>query len=102
MNDNVRRMLRTGLQALAGVLATGALNALWENYSTNHDPLDPTLALGITIVITAITAWAQNAIEDRTGKGILVPQDRLDGDVVLDQGIGVKQATAAPYEYIDS
>lgn len=91
MNDNTRRMIRTALQALAGFLAAGGLNQVWQNYISNHNAkIDPTLLFVVGLVLTGVAAWAQNEVEDRTGKGMLAPSDRKLGDQVIGTGLGAK------------
>jgi hypothetical protein len=94
MNDNLRRGLRTGLQALLGFVAGGALSKIWESYVSNHAPVDPTVYLAVSLFLTAFAAWAMNAVEDATGVAILAPKDREIGDTVLREGLGQKAAVA--------
>lgn len=92
MNDNIKRGLRTAGQALVGFLGSGAVTLVWNDYLGRHgEAMDPTVTLGIGLVLTAVVGWAQNAIEDKTGHGILVPRDRIEGDQQLGTGIGAKQ-----------
>lgn len=91
MNDNASRMIRTSFQALVGFLAAGGLNLIWQNYLSNHDAkIDPTALFVIGLVLTGVTALAQNWFEDKTGKGLLIPQDRKIGDAQLGTGVGAK------------
>lgn len=91
MNDNTRRMIRTALQALAGFLAAGGLNQVWQNYISNHNQkIDPTVLFVVGLLLTGVAAWAQNEVEDRTGKSVLAPVDRKAGDVALGTGLGAK------------
>src|SRR6185503_10476916 len=93
MNDNTRRGLRTAFQALVGFLAAGGLNLIWSNFLSNHDnKIDPTLLFVVGLVLTGITGVAQNAFEDATGKGVLIPKDRAIGDRQMGTGVGDKQA----------
>jgi hypothetical protein len=83
VNDNVRRGLRTGIQALLGVAASGGLAQVWSSYISHH-PVDTTVQLAIgVLVLTPVAAWAQNVLEDQFGGGILVPKDRVAGDAAL-------------------
>lgn len=83
MNDNVRRGLRTALQAALGVAASGGLAQVWSSYVTHH-PVDTTVQLAIgVLLLTPVAAWAQNVLEDEFGGGILVPKDRVAGDAAL-------------------
>lgn len=93
MNDNTRRMIRTAFQALVGFLAAGGLNQIWQNYISNHNAeIDPTLLVVIGLVLTGVASWAQNELEDRTGKGVLLATDRKAGDIAIGKGVGAKQA----------
>ena len=90
MNDNLRRSLRTGIQVILGVLATGGLTKVWESFNTTHT-VDATVQVVAGLICVMIVAWAQNELEDQFGGGLLVPTDRVVGDAVLHTGIGEKQ-----------
>jgi hypothetical protein len=91
MSDNSRRALRTAIQGLIGFAAAGGLNEVWQNYLSNHDTkIDSTLLFIIGLLLTGAASWAQNAIEDATGKGILIAKDRKIGDQALGTGVGAK------------
>jgi hypothetical protein len=53
-------------------------------------PLSFALDLTLGILLAAVVAWAQNELEDRTGKVILEPDDRLIGDARLGTGLGAR------------
>jgi hypothetical protein len=95
MTDNLVRAARTLLQALFGLIATGALSGLLESYVTGH-PLDPTLYMALTLIATMLASWAQNMIEDKTGHALLGlgTKDREVGDQVLGTGLGAKMAAS--------
>ena len=90
MNDNIKRGIRTAVQAALGFLAAGALTQIWEHYNQTHDTVDPTLYLAVSLVLTAVAGWAVNAVEDLTGLALLAPTDRVIGDGVLRTGLGEK------------
>lgn len=82
MNDNVRRGLRTGLQALLGIAATGGLTKVWESFNGTHS-VDPTVQVAVGILLIAGAGWAQNTLEEVTGAGVLKPTDTTVGQEVL-------------------
>lgn len=88
--DNLRRAVRTLLQFAAGFLLSGGVVAIWDNYVDGHE-VDGTLTLAITLVLGFLVSYVQNAVEDKTGTGILLSTDRKAGDAVLDSGVGTKQ-----------
>lgn len=90
MNDNVKRAARTMIQVVLGILATGGLTKVWESFSGTH-AVDPTVQVIAGLLLVGVVTWAQALIEDKTGKGVLVPLDRQVGDAVLGRGIGNKK-----------
>lgn len=87
--DNTIRGLRTGAQAAAGFLVAIPVIDIWNNYVANHAISDPTLKFAIGVILAALVGWAQNAVEDRTKRGLLpLPVDRQAGDAVIGDGIG--------------
>lgn len=82
VNDNVRRGLRTGLQALLGIAATGGLTKVWESFNGTHS-VDATVQVAVGILLIAFAGWAQNTLEDVTGTGVLKPEDTKIGQDVL-------------------
>lgn len=90
MSDNTKRALRTVIQVVLGVLATGGLSKVWESFILGH-PVDPTIQVAVGLILTGIVTWAQGTLEDNFGGGVLVPEDRVVGDAVLGRGIGAKR-----------
>ena len=90
MNDNVKRSLRTLLQVVLGIAATGGVTKVWESFNGSHI-IDPTWQVVAGLACIAIVAWAQNVLEDSFGGGILVPTDRVVGDAALGTGLGYKR-----------
>jgi hypothetical protein len=64
---------------------------IWNDYYSNHE-VDHTVTLIVGFALAAFVAWAQNELEDQTGKALLAPTDRVVGDVQLNTGLGAKQA----------
>lgn len=89
MSDNVKRSLRTLVQALLGLIAAGGLTKVWEDYLNQHH-VDSTVTLAVGLLLAAIITWAHNTIEDKTGTGVAVPEDRKLGDASLGTGVGAK------------
>lgn len=106
--DNLKRGVRTGLQAAAGFLVAVPVIDIWNNYVSNHEVSDPTLKFAIGVILAALVAWAHGKIADATGHDFLKPADRLAGDAVLaDGGLGDKQGRivgdtvpGVPTEYV--
>lgn len=90
MNDNVIRGLRTMWLVVLGTLATGGVTKVWESFSSTHS-IDPTVQVVAGLACVGIISWAQAMLEDKTGFGFLVPQDRQVGDAVLGTGVGSRK-----------
>lgn len=80
MNDALKRALRTFIQGFVGVLAIVAVPALKDLISSvasgGDVDIDVNLWQGIAVAavaggVIALIAWAQNAVEDSTGKTLL-------------------------------
>lgn len=92
MNDNIRRGVRTFLQAFLGVIALQAL-ALTNDASDGVIDIDlwkRVLLSAVAAGLVGFVSWAMNALEDATGKAILAPTDRKAGDAALGTGLGAK------------
>lgn len=90
MNDNAKRSGRFLIQATLAAIGTGALTKIWESFAATNT-VDPTAQVAVGVILGVIIVWAQDTLEDNTGKGVLVPEDRLVGDAVLNTGIGAKK-----------
>lgn len=92
MSDTVIRAMRTGIQAIVGFAASGALVTIWQDYLNRHT-VDPTVTIAIGLILTYVASWSQNTIEDKTGRKMLaipVPKDRQLGDQAKASGYGAK------------
>jgi hypothetical protein len=87
--DNVKRALRTALQFFAGLITGGIVLQVWESYVTDNQ-VDNTVKLAVYLILGSLATFIQNEVEDKTGHGVLIAEDRKTGDAVLNEGIGAK------------
>jgi hypothetical protein len=95
MPDNVRRGVRTAVQALIALLLTGALDGYAiEMLDEIGVESDSAIRTGVALLLMFATTWAMNYTEDKTGVALLPPKDRAIGDRALGSGLGEKNPDA--------
>jgi hypothetical protein len=90
MSDNVTRGIRSIWMVVLGILATGGATKVWESFNGTHS-IDPTVQVVAGLLVVGIVTWAQAQLEDATGRGFLIPEDRKVGDAVLGTGVGSRK-----------
>jgi hypothetical protein len=95
MGDNTRRGFRTVLQAIVALIVTGAFDQYVIQILNDLEiENDSAIRSVVGLCLLFLSTLAMNYIEDKTGKSILAPKDRVLGDVAMSQGLGDKNPDA--------
>mgnify|MGYP001613682325 CR=1 FL=1 len=93
--DNVRRGLRTAIQAIAALILTGTLDQyVIQALNDAGVESDSLIRTAWFLVSMFLSTWVMNYAEDKTGVSVLAPKDRVIGDRAIGSGLGEKNITA--------
>lgn len=82
------------MQFSLALLLGGVITQVWNNYVQTYH-IDPFVSNTVSVFLGAWIVYLQNQREDKTGKGFLLPKDRMLGDAVTGAGVGVAKVEAA-------
>lgn len=72
MTEPIRRAIRTWLQAFLGTIVTsGILSAMETTGVVDWSSVRKVLVAAVAAGVIAVITWAQNALEDASGRAIL-------------------------------